>query len=105
MNKYYFGSFGLVRGYGPLYRTIDEADRSVAEDGRDQRRNGGSSDRNAVAVCSVTGLCWWVDEEDSPEAERLPVRLPTGEQARYSRMEIVAYQSLWGDLTELAGFS
>jgi len=83
--RYYFGSYGLVRGYGPLYRTIEEADRSVFRDAEEPRENGGGTDRNAVAVSILDGGCWWVDDgEDIRENEMIPVRTSSGEQARYS---------------------
>lgn len=101
---YYYGSYGLVRGYGPLYKTLAEADRSVREDGKVQRAHGGSTDRNAVAVDRKTGLCWWVDEEDPGEPDLLPVKTATGEQARYTIEAIRGYEWLWGTPQELAGF-
>lgn len=101
---YYFGSYGLIRGYGPLFRTLNEADKSVRDDGKAQRANGGTTDRNAVAVCVVTGLCWWVDEEEFPEVEKLPVRIPSGEQAKYSFETIRRHEQLWLTPTEMAGF-
>lgn len=106
--KYYFGSYGIVRGYGPLHRTIEEADHSVREDGKKQRQNGGSTDRNAVLVSALTGLCWWVDESesrDTPEEKYLsPVRTANGEQAKYSMDILRRYETLWVDPTMLAGF-
>jgi hypothetical protein len=102
--QYYFGSYGLVRGYGPLYRTIQEADQSVFADGREQRRHGGSTDRNAVAVSTNTGLCWWVDEEDPRYGELLPVKTPSGAQAAYPLEVIQRYEGLWGGPAEIAGF-
>lgn len=106
--QYYFGSYGLVRGYGPLYRTITEADESVYKDGREQRGNGGSSDRNVVLVSRVTGLCWWMDEHDGRQDELEqylpPVRTAEGSQAGYPLEVIRNYEALWGGPTEAAGF-
>ena len=101
---YYYGSYGIVRGYGKLCRTLKEADDSVFDDGRLQRRNGGSTDRNAVAVTPDDGLCWWTDEEGEPTATMPPVKTPGGEQARYSQETIRAHERLWEAPKELPGF-
>jgi hypothetical protein len=103
--EYYFGSYGLVRGYGPLYRTLHEADESVYEDSRLQRRNGGSSDRCVALVAKLTGLCWWWEEGDNREEDMVPVRTAQGEQARYTLETIKGYEGLWAAPTELAGFA
>lgn len=101
---YYYGSYGIVRGYGKLCRTLKEADESVFDDGRLQRANGGCSDRNAVAVTPDDGLCWWTDEEGESLATMPPVRTSRGEQARYSQETIRACERLWEGPTELPGF-
>lgn len=105
--QYYFGSYGLVRGYGTLYRTLREADDSVFEDSRIQRRHGGSSDRNAVVVSRPTGLCWWWEETDGEVDERdlVPVKMADGKQARYSVDTIRGCEAIWSGPTEIAGFS
>lgn len=95
MDAYYYGSYGLVRGYGPLCRSLKEADETVFADGRKQRLKGGSTDRNAVVVTPEDGLCWWADEEDESVADMLPVRLASGEQARYELHIIRATEELW----------
>ena len=92
---YYYGSYGIVRGYGKLCLTLREADETVFDDGRKQRLNGGSSDRNAVAVTPDDGLCWWTDEEGESTATMPPVKTASGEQARYSREAIRAHEKLW----------
>lgn len=107
--QYYFGSYGLVRGYGPLFRTLEEADFSVREDSKAQRKNGGSTDRNAVMVSRFTGLCWWADEYDPRvevlENSLLPVRTADSQQARYPLETIKGYEEVWGGPPELAGFA
>lgn len=83
---YYFGSYGIVRGYGPLCRSLDEADRSVFRDAAEQRKRGGSTDRNAVAVSRDDGTCWWVDDGDDIDPRHLtPVRMASGKQAQYAQ--------------------
>jgi hypothetical protein len=101
--EYYFGSYGLIRGYGPLCRTLKEADATVHADGRRQRLKGGASDRNAVAVSSSTGLCWWTDDDDT-DGNMEPVKTASGEQARYSEEVIRASERLWECPKELPGF-
>lgn len=95
---YYYGSYGIVRGYGKLCQTLKEADESVFDDGRLQRRNGGSTDRNAVAVTAEDGLCWWTDEEGESTATMPPVKTASGKQARYEQEVIRAYELLWETL-------
>ena len=90
----YYGSFGIVRGYGKLCRSLAEADETVFADGRLQRVHGGSTDRNAVAV-TPDGLCWWTDEEGESTATMPPVKTATGEQARYSQDTIRAHEKSW----------
>lgn len=102
--SYYYGSYGLIRGYGPLHRTLKEADNSVFEDGRKQRRNGGSTDRNAVYVTPEDGLCWWADEDNDSPSDLAPVRTPDGSQARYTQEVIRAHEQLWHAPRELPGF-
>jgi hypothetical protein len=104
MASLYYGSYGLIRGYGPLCRTLREADETVLADGRHQRRKGGSTDRNAVAVTPDDGLCWWADEGDTSTADMMPVRTPSGAQARYAQEVIRASEELWRGPKELAGF-
>lgn len=102
--QYYFGSYGIIRGYGALYRTLKEADDSVYDDQRKQQRNGGTTDRAVVAVSTDTGLCWWAGEGDLPEEDMMPVITPSGSQARYTLDAIRVYEGIWGTPTELAGF-
>lgn len=91
-----FGSYGIVRGYGPLCQSIEEADRSVFKDAEKQRKFGGATDRNAVAVSRLTGLCWWVDDgEDIRESELIPVKTAHGDQASYPREEIAKAEARW----------
>ncbi len=103
-SDYYYGSYGLVRGYGPLCQTLHEADESVFEDSRLQRRNGGSSDRNAVVVSRLTGLCWWWEEDDLHIEELIPVKTPGGPQAKYPMDMIHNCEALWDGPKEIAGF-
>lgn len=102
--SYYYGSYGMVRGYGPLCRTLDDADSSVREDHRKQRTKGGSTDRNAVVVTPEDGMCWWADEDVEDSVNLLPVRLPSGEQACYAQEIIRAHEKLWNTPRELPGF-
>jgi len=101
---YYYGSFGLVRGYGPLCRTLKEADSSVFDDGRTQRRNGGCSDRVVVLVSPNTGLCWWAEDEEDQGSRLDPVLTTSGQQARYEMEVIRATEELWLAPRELPGF-
>lgn len=94
----------MIRGYGPLCRTLQDADASVDEDQRLQRANGGTTDRNTVVVSRDTGLCWWVDEDDLNESELTPMRTASGAQVQYSMDTIRGYEGLWGSLNEMAGF-
>lgn len=103
-SRHYYGSYGLVRGYGQLCRTLREADDSVYDDSRMQRRNGGSTDRNVVLVSSESGLCWWWDEGELREEDLIPVRSANGEQVRYPLDVILTSEELWLTPTELAGF-
>lgn len=92
--RYYFGSYGIIRGFGPLFRTIEEADRSVFKDASDQRKRGGSSDRNAVAVRASDGTCWWTDDgDDIRENELKPVRMADGSQATYAKIAVSAMEA------------
>jgi hypothetical protein len=100
--QHYYGSYGVIRGYGPLCKTIDEADKSVFDDGRLQRRNGGSTDRNAVLVSKDTGLCWWADEDEG-EGHLEPVRTPSSGQAKYAPEVIRSAELMWGDVIDSAG--
>lgn len=83
MQGFLYGSYGLVRGFGPLCRTLREADDSVYDDSRDQRKNGGTSDRNVVLVSRDKGLCWWWEEGEPPVDDLIPVRNAHGEQVAY----------------------
>ncbi len=102
-DRYYFGSYGVIRGYGPLCRTMKEADDTVRDDHRRHRNNGGTTDRSIVAVSPKTGLCWWWDEDSAAIDDMAPVKTPIGEQARYSLDIIHGYEGLWGTLA--AGFA
>jgi hypothetical protein len=102
--KYYYGSYGIVRGYGTLFRTLREADESVFEDGRIQRKNGGSTDRNAVLVSRETGLCWWAEEDETDETDLVPVRTADRVQASYPLDLIRKCEALWRGPIEIAGF-
>lgn len=106
MRRYYFGSYGLVRGYGPLATTYARADWSVRQDGREQRENGGSSDRIACVVDADTGLCWWLDGDEDAWDERdlYPVRTTSGTQARYQREALTAFELVFFGPREMAGF-
>lgn len=102
---YYYGSYGLVRGYGPLCRTIREADDSIFADGKKQRQeNRGSSDRVVVLVSPDTGQCWWAEDEEDPGSRLDPVLTPNGDQARYADEVIKATELLWYGPQEVAGF-
>ncbi len=94
--QHYYGSYGLVRGYGPLCQTLREADDSVYDDSRAQRKNGGSSDRCVVIVSKGSGLCWWWEEADVDDSDLIPVRTVSGDQAKYV-LEVIGP-------TEMAGF-
>ena len=102
--RYYFGSYGLIRGYGPLCRTMGDADASIFADRRKGQENGGSTDRCVVAVSRDDGLCWWVGEDIDREWEMAPVLTVHSGQARYSLELIARYEGLWGTPQELAGF-
>ncbi len=106
MNRsgYYYGSYGLVRGYGPLCRTLREADSSVYDDGRAQRKNGGSTDRVVVLVTPDSGQCWWAEDEEDSDSRMDPVLNTSGEQARYEAEVIRATEELWLCPKELPGF-
>jgi hypothetical protein len=102
-SRYYYGSYGMIRGYGPLRGSVLEADETVSADRRQQsRRRGGSTDRNAVAVDSVTGLCWWLEPDDQPGNS--PVLTPTGEQARYERETVRQFEATLIGPEDMAGF-
>lgn len=103
-SSYYYGSYGIVRGYGPLCRTLKEADESVATDDKRQRQKGGITDRNSVIVTPEDGLCWWADEEEDTAAALAPIMTPYGAQARYATEILQAYEVLWSAPKELAGF-
>lgn len=103
--RYYYGSYGFVRGYGTLYRTLQEADVSVSEDSKRQRGNGGSTDRNVVLVNATSGLCWWWEEDTSREEDMVPVKTPAGEQARYMPDVLRNYEALWGSPEDIGGFA
>lgn len=102
--SYYYGSFGLVRGYGPLCRTLQEADNSVRDDSRRSRQNGGSSDRVVVFVSPDTGLCWWAEDEEDPHSRLEPIRDAHGAQAAYAIEVIMATEHIWECPRELPGF-
>jgi hypothetical protein len=106
VGRYYYGSYGLVRGYGPLATSYARADWSVRQDGKEQRANGGCSDRIAIVVDAETGLCWWLDgdEDDWDERDLYPVRAVSGSQARYQREAIEAFERVFFGPRELAGF-
>lgn len=101
---YYYGSYGLVRGYGPLCRTLREADSSVMDDNRTQRKHGGSSDRVVVLVSPNDGLCWWAEDEEDQDSRLAPVWTPSGGQAHYEAEVIRATEELWLAPRELPGF-
>lgn len=101
---YYYGSYGLVRGFGPLFQSLKDADDSVYADGRLQRKNGGCSDRNVVLVVKVNGLCWWWEETSEATgavpADWVPVKMADGRQAAYPMDTIRGHEALWA-----AGFA
>lgn len=100
--RYYFGSYGMIRGYGPLYRSLQEADASVFTDAAEQRKkHGGSTDRNAVCVDRENGLCWWLNESDEQSDRR--VLTASGVQASYTLEAIRKQESLWGTVVEQCG--
>lgn len=101
---YYYGSYGLVRGYGPLCRTLREADASVRDDSRRERHNGGSSDRVVVFVSQDTGLCWWAEDDEDPDTRLEPVLTNYGTQACYAPEVIRATERIWDCPKELPGF-
>lgn len=99
--QYYYGSYGLIRGYGPLCRNMRDAEESVYADARRMRDSRGTTDRHAVLVSRVTGLCWWFDEPDNTDLS--PVRDIEGKQAQYELAEIRRYEDLWGNIEDQAG--
>ena len=101
---YYYGSYGLVRGYGPLCRTLREADASVYDDSRIQRRNGGCTDRVVVLVSPDTGQCWWAEDEADQGSRLAPILTSSGQQAHYEEAIITATEQLWLCPKELPGF-
>lgn len=61
MQAYKYGSYGPVRGYGPLCDSLMDAEKSVRQDGHGCARQGGYSDRQIVAV-DQDGYCYRVDD-------------------------------------------
>lgn len=104
LQRYYYGSYGLLRGYGPLHRNMRDAEESVYADHRAQRAEGSSSDRHLVLVTRVTGLCWWLDDVEINEDDLMPVRDLDGKQAQYELDAIRHQEGLWGTPEEQAGF-
>ena len=102
--SYYYGSYGLVRGYGPLVRSLKEADESVLEDSRRQRRHGGITDRVVVLVSPGTGKCWWAEDEEDQTSRLDPVLTASGSQAQYAQEVMRAHEALWNAPRELPGF-
>lgn len=102
---YYYGSYGIVRGYGKLCRTLKEATATIHDDWRQQRANGGSTDRVEVVVTPETGLCWRALEDDESLSSMEPVKTASGEQARYTQEAIRATERLWEAPKELPGWS
>lgn len=94
--RYYYGSYGLIRGYGPLCRTIGDAEASVRADSDKERQHGGNTDRHVVLVERVTGLCWWIDDVEIDDLDLAPVRMLDGKQANYGPMVIARHEALWG---------
>ena len=101
---FYYGSYGRVRGYGPLCRTLKEADASVRDDARRERHNGGTSDRVVVFVSPDTGLCWWAEDEEDESSRLEPLRDNHGAQAAYAIEVIMATERIWDCPKELPGF-
>lgn len=101
---YYYGSYGMVRGYGPLCRNLREADSSVSGDNVTQRKNGGCTDRVVVLVSPNDGLCWWAEDEEDQGSRLAPLLTANGEQARYEAEVIRATEELWLAPKELPGF-
>lgn len=101
--RYYFGSYGLIRGYGPLCRAIRDADESVYADARKEREKGGNSDRCVCLVSRETGLCWWIDDIEIHDPDLMPMRMLDGKQAQYERSDILRYEALWGEVDDQAG--
>lgn len=100
---YYYGSYGLLRGYGPLRRNLQDAQEAVYADSRAERLAGRISDRNVVLVSRVTGLCWWMDDVEIIASELDPVRTVDGTQAQYSLADVRAMESCCGHVNEQAG--
>ena len=100
---YYYGSYGLQRGYGPLCRSMREADESVYHDIREEREHGRNSDRCVVLVSRVTGLCWWIDDVEIVIGDLAPVRMYDGKQAQYTLEVIREHERLWGRVEDQAG--
>lgn len=101
--RYYYGSYGLIRGYGPLCRTIKDADESVYADARKERERGGNTDRCVVLVDRVTGMCWWIEDVEISDLDLNPVRTLDGKQAQYPQETIHGYEGLWGNTDDQAG--
>lgn len=100
---YYYGSYGLLRGYGPLTRNMRDADEAVYADVREQRGKGTNSDRCVVLVSRVTGLCWWIDDVEIVIGDLMPVRDVNGVQAQYPLKTIRDAESVWGRVEDQAG--
>lgn len=62
-----YGTYGSVRGYGPLYATRAEAETSLRSDRIACTRGAGRgySDRIVVGV-DEDGACWRLDEDGEP---------------------------------------
>lgn len=102
--RYYFGSYGVVRGYGPLLRSLREADDSIQDDDRRQRQQGGCSDRHVVIVSADTGQCWHFDEGETVVERSRPVMTPAGKQAVYLPQVVKVCEQSWLEPREIAGF-
>jgi len=81
-----YGTYGSVRGYGPLRATQSEAERDLDDDITGCRGQGGYSDREVVAV-DADGCCW---EDDDGEIGAW-VAGPGGHRAaHYSAADLAA---------------
>ncbi len=90
MAKYIgYGSYGSVRGYGPLRGTREEAESDVRSDGEGCQQQGGYSDR-AVVVVDSEGCCYYPGEDGGDDGELSWVPGAGGRTGGAARYEIPA---------------
>jgi hypothetical protein len=83
-----WGTYGSVRGYGPLRATREQAEGDLRADVSGCHRQHGYSDRQVVAV-DADGVCWAVDYDGDAPIVLHWVRGPGGGRAaHYSHAEM-----------------